>query len=127
MGYRSDVTCVMYSSNKAEQAIINEWVRQRIEGKGMEDYFQFEEGIVIFEVSAWKWYDTYEEIIFLEKMFQDFNDTFCQAPDDANDKSNYNIEFARIGEGTDDIEYWDNGTQGYSDNRIRIQRSISID
>ena len=114
MGYRSDVVCIMYAKDEGAQAIVNEWVRQRIP-EGLSDNFELTEDTAIFRADQWKWYDDISPVKDLLAMFAEYRETFCQG---------YVQEFARVGEALDDNEYEIYGVPEY---RLHIQREITID
>lgn len=121
MGYRSDVTVIMYADTKEEQLMVNEWVKMQL-AKHSEDWgdnFHFLPNMVRFDAENWKWYDSYEEIQWLEKLFADYKEAFC-----GNSDATYAIEFARVGEDYADIEVWDAGA---SEGRLYVVRSIRVD
>lgn len=121
MGYRSDVTCVMYHVDKAAEntLIIKEFIRQRITPELME-YFNFDDWGGVFEVEQWKWYESYSDIQMLEKLFNDYKEAFCEG----GYASQYAIEYIRVGESYDDIETQEaGGTLG----RLHVSRAIIID
>lgn len=121
MGYRSDVVCIMYAKkDDGGQAIVNEWVRQRIP-KGTEDCFIFEPDLVTFKADQWKWHEDMSPVKDLLNMFAEFREAFFDLDED---KDSYAQEFARVGEALDDAEY---EVYGASDYRLCIQREITID
>jgi len=135
MGYRSDVTVIMYADTPEEQVMVNEWVkvqlakRTDVEEPGLRHRFYFMPNMVKFEVEGWKWYDSYEEIQWLEKLFEDYVEAFCSTLDNPtvktlNDERTYAIEYVRVGENYDDVVFWE---KGCSEGRIYVQRTIMID
>ena len=119
MGYRSDVVCIMYAKDEGAQAIVNEWVRQRIP-EGLSDNFELTEDAAIFRADQWKWYETSPTVRALDAIFAEYRETFCTGQDD----DGYVQEFARVGEALDDNEY---EIYGVPDYRLHIQREITID
>lgn len=124
MGYRSDVTCIMYATNSHEprQAMVNEWVRQRIP-EGNEKLFEIRDDRAVFQCEGWKWYEDYPEVKALSSLFTEFAQTFCYDDQDR-DSPDYAIEFIRVGENYEDIETWQNG---YSEGRLYVKRMITVD
>jgi len=133
MGYRSNVTCIMYAvkmkgeeDTKAGQAIVNLWLKQRIpdmkelNGLDLHAYFEFKEDKALFNVEGWKWYPDYDEIKVLENIFKEFTDTFCVEKENCA----YAIEFIRFGEDYTDVEIKMNGNAQY---RLELHRTIYID
>ena len=122
MGYRSDVTCVMYASepngerDEKGMAFVKAWLNTHIAEEDKE-LFEFNDNTVVFSVEQWKWYDSYHDIQRLEKLFEDFME-LCERG------SNYRMEFIRVGEDYEDIEMRESDT---SQGLIRLKRSIYID
>lgn len=115
MGYRSDVVCIMYAKGEGGQAIVNEWVRQRIP-EGTAGCFHLGDDAATFKADQWKWYDDMSPVKDLLAMFAEYRETFLDG--------DYAQEFARVGEALDDNEF---ETYGYSNYRLHIQREITID
>ena len=127
MGYRSDITCIMYATDKgnAGQPMVNEFIKQRIpnpsEGNGMPElfkYFTFDEDKALFQAESWKWYPDYAEVKTLENIFKEFAETFCTG------EATYAMEFIRIGEDWTDVEAKRSGNY---DCRLDLHRTIYID
>ena len=122
MGYRSDVTCVMYARepngerDEAGMAFVKAWLNTHIAEEDKE-LFEFNDNTVVFSVEQWKWYESYHDIQRLEKLFEDFME-LCERG------SNYRMEFIRVGENYDDIERRESDT---SHGLLRLKRSIYID
>ena len=128
MGYRSNVVCLMYGNNDiGDNTIVKEFVRSRVEaysGDGaahVKNAFNYDGWGVTFQADDWKWYESYPDIIFLEALFDEFEELVIG--DDASNTS-YGLEFIRIGEDTDDIE---ERMRGAIEGRLYIGRSIHID
>jgi hypothetical protein len=122
MGYRSDVTCVMYASepngerDEKGMAFVKAWLNTHIAEEDKE-LFEFNDDMVVFSVEQWKWYDSYSDIQRLDKLFEDFME-LCD------EGSNYRMEFMRVGESYDDVEVRESDT---SQGLLRLKRSIYID
>ena len=128
MGYRSNVVCLMYGNNDiGDNTIVKEFVRSRVEAysgeasQHVKDAFYYDGWGVTFQADDWKWYESYPDIIFLEALFDEFEELVIG--DDASNTS-YGLEFIRIGEDTDDIE---ERMRGAIEGRLYIGRSIHID
>ena len=128
MGYRSSVVCLMYGNNDiGDNTIVKEFVRSRVEeynGSGSSellDAFNYDGWGVKFECQDWKWYDSYPDIQFLEKLFDEFEELLIG--DDASNTS-YALEFVRLGEESDDIE---ERMRGAIESRTWISRCIEVD
>ncbi len=123
MGYRSDVVALMYGiqNTPEEIAMIKEFIRQRVPPNIFEsECFEFNEWGVKFEAEQWKWYESYDDVQILEKLFADYQDAFCEGNYDAA----YAFEFIRVGESYDDIETHEAGA---ARGRLSVNRSIVID
>lgn len=124
MGYRSDVTCIMYTRNPTDNgagAVMTTWLKQNIHESDMQ-YFEFHDTEVIFIAEDWKWYESYADIQRLEKLFNDFKETFCG--DEIQYECDFAYEFMRVGENYDDIETYQAGA---SMSRISLSRCIRIE
>lgn len=121
MGYRSDVVALMYGKEDTPEskAIIKEFIRQRVTPELME-YFDFDGWGVKFEAEQWKWYEGYADIDLLEKLFADYQESFCEGNYDAA----YAFEFIRVGDSYDDIETHEAGAE---QSRLSVDRSIRIE
>lgn len=122
MGYRSDVTCIMYTNDpkdKGAGAIMTTWLKQHIHEDDMQ-CFEFHDTEVIFIAEDWKWYESYLPIQRLEKLFTDFQETFCHQHHD----SLYGYEFIRVGEEYTDVEHHEAGVCG---GRLVLSRCIRIE
>jgi hypothetical protein len=122
MGYRSDVTCIMYTNDpkdKGAGAIMTTWLKQRIHDDDMQ-CFEFHDTEVIFIAEDWKWYESYTDIQRLEKLFTDFQETFCAERHD----SKYGYEFIRVGEDYHDVDHYEAGVCA---GRLSLSRCIRIE
>jgi len=133
MGYRSDVTVLMYAGTPEEQVMVNEWVKGQLAKRGadsdLHENFDFMHRMVRFDAEQWKWYDSYEPVQWLEKLFEDYVDIFCSTlknptVETLNDERTYAIEYVRVGENYEDIETWD---KGESQGRLYVSRQIMVD
>ena len=59
------------------------------------------------------------DVGWLLKLFKEFSETFCDADID----NGYGIEFARIGEGYNDIEMW---SEGWVRQMLNVESKIVI-
>lgn len=124
MGYRSDVMCIMYAArsdgtvDEAGMAFIKAWLKNRLNEDALDLFDLNDDYMVVFEVDGWKWYESYDDIAMLDKLFADFIE-ICDEGD-----NNYHLEFIRIGEDYTDIEVREsNHCQGW----LRVNRSIHVD
>jgi hypothetical protein len=119
MGYRSDVTMVMYPSagHKDKFAALKLYVDENLpdqfevvgEGDGRYLYC-YMDGV--------KWYDNYEEV---RKIIAEWEDTFKDK--DEPDTPLFHFEFMRVGENMDDVEY---DCSSYADRVIHVNREVYI-
>ncbi len=123
MGYRSDVTCIMYSRDpdgkrdEAGMAFIKAWLNSYMAEEDR-DLFDFDlPDMVVFSVDSWKWYDSYPDIQRLEKLFEDFMELCAEY------ESSYHMEFMRVGENYDDVEL---RISNYAQGLLGLNRSIYI-
>jgi len=129
MGYRSDVSILIYGDDKN---IVAFKAGERLKGHKGTEYHPLDEPLTDYhERFTWhtndgdtmlefnwfgiKWYDTYPEIAYWEQLKSLFEQAF----------PSLHMEFARIGEQTDDIvtEYFGNDCQYY----LAVERTIYKD
>jgi len=107
MGYRSDVTIVMYPKRKEDFALLKLYADEtfpdtfevhednnRIEG------FQY----LLLEIDSIKWYEGYEEVDVYTRAFSKW-DTMFEDEYEPEQGSIFHYEFVRIGEDYEDIVY----------------------
>jgi hypothetical protein len=130
MGYRSDVTMIMYPSadHRDKFALLKLYVDENLPdefeviGEGDRRYLHcYIEGV--------KWYDSDEEVSAYTKAFNKWDDMFAD-PDDPSAKEGlqadtiFQYEFMRIGEDYEDVEYH----QSYgADHALNMSREVYID
>ena len=130
MGYRSDVTMIMYPSADhrdkfaALKLYVDETLPDEFEviGEGDRRYLHcYIDGV--------KWYDSYEEVDTYSKLFSEWDEMFAD-PDDPSAKKGwqadtiFQYEFLRIGEDYEDVEYH----QSYgADHALNMSREVYID
>jgi hypothetical protein len=130
MGYRSDVTIIMYPSadHRDKFAALKLYVDENLPdefeviGEGDRRYLHcYIDGV--------KWYDSYEEVSAYTKAFNEWDDMFAD-PDDPSAKEGlhadpiFHYEFMRIGEDYEDVEYH----QSYgADHALNMSREVYID
>tara|TARA_R110000764_G_scaffold214358_1_gene300858 strand:- start:64 stop:447 length:384 start_codon:yes stop_codon:yes gene_type:complete len=107
MGYRSDVTIVMYPKRKEDFALLKLYADEtfpdkfevhednnRIEG------FQY----LLLEIDSIKWYEGYEEVDVYTRAFSKW-DTMFEDEYEPEQGSIFHYEFVRFGEDYEDIVY----------------------
>ena len=130
MGYRSDVTIIMYPSkgHRDKFAALKLYVDEnlpdefKVIGEGDRRYLHcYIDGV--------KWYDSYEEVDTYSKLFSEWDELFAD-PDDPSAKEGlqadtiFQYEFMRIGEDYEDVEYH----QSYgADHALNMSREVYID
>jgi hypothetical protein len=130
MGYRSDVTMIMYPSadHRDKFAALKLYVDEnlpdefKVVGEGDRRYLHcYIDGV--------KWYDSYEEVDTYSKLFSEWDELFAD-PDDPSAKKGwqadtiFQYEFLRIGEDYEDVEYH----QSYgADHVLNMSREVYID
>jgi hypothetical protein len=130
MGYRSDVTMIMYPSadHRDKFAALKLYVDEnlpdefKVVGEGDRRYLHcYIDGV--------KWYDSYEEVDTYSKLFSEWDELFAD-PDDPSAKEGlqadtiFQYEFMRIGEDYEDVEYH----QSYgADHALNMSREVYID
>jgi hypothetical protein len=130
MGYRSDVTMIMYPSadHRDKFAALKLYVDEnlpdefKVVGEGDRRYLHcYIDGV--------KWYDSYEEVDTYSKLFSEWDELFAD-PDDPSAKKGwqadtiFQYEFMRIGEDYEDVEYH----QSYgADHVLNMSREVYID
>jgi hypothetical protein len=129
MGYRSDVTMIMYPKRKEDFAMLKLYVDENLP-----DQFEAHESDSGFRylhcfIDGVKWYDGYEEVDKYNKLFSEWDEMFAD-PDDPSAKEGlhadliFHYEFMRIGEDYEDVEYH----QSYgADHALNMSREVYID
>jgi hypothetical protein len=123
MGYRSDVTCIMYTNDpkdKGAGAIMSAWLKHHIHDDDIQ-YFEFHDTEVIFLAEDWKWYESYLPIQRLMNLFTEFDQALCGGADG---DGSCCLEFMRVGESYDDVEQHDSNN---SHGRLSLSRCIRIE
>ena len=131
MGYRSDVTMIMYPStdHRDKFALLKLYVDENFP-----DEFEVRETDTARQylycyIEGVKWYDSYEEVQKYTKAFNEWDEMFAD-PDDPSAKKGwqadtiFQYEFMRIGEDYEDVEYH----QSYgADHALNMSREVYID
>ena len=129
MGYRSDVTIIMYPSadHRDKFAALKLYVDEnlpdefKVVGEGDRRYLHcYIDGV--------KWYEEYEDDVYT-RAFSEWDEMFAD-PDDPSAKEGlqadtiFQYEFMRIGEDYEDVEYH----QSYgADHALNMSREVYID
>ena len=121
MGYRSDVTVVMYPKNAKDFALLKLYVDENLP-----DQFEVCEAdtglkYLLLEIDSVKWYEGYEEVDVYTREFSEWETMFRDETDPQEPLFHY--EFVRFGEDTEDIVY-DHST--YCDHILNIERRAYV-
>jgi len=122
MGYRSDVTVLIYPDNGEQNAERYDTLKVLMNTTFKLTYEEFESNfewldnhrVLKFAVESVKWYDSYPDVRDLHSMM-----------DAIGDMEGYNYEFMRVGEDYDDIEQNQRGND--LQYHISVSRSIEVD
>ena len=131
MGYRSDVAILMYG-NKADCEMVCNLFEQSLDDEGLRKMFMdckkvhtdnSNEHYVLWEIQDVKWYEDCQ--VAREKLFGLVRELEANAkPRDPQAGNHYlAVEFARIGEETEDVEWGGTGRHNFM---LNIQRMIDI-
>ena len=125
MGYRSDVTIVMYPKRKEDFALLKLYADEtfpdtfevhednnRIEG------FQY----LLLEIDSVKWYEGYEEVDMYTRAFSEW-DTLFRDEAEPDDEPLFHYEFVRFGEDYEDIV---KDCSGYCDHILGVERRAYV-
>ena len=107
MGYRSDVTIVMYPKRKEDFAALKLYVDENLP-----DQFEVHEDnnriegfrYLMLEFDSIKWYEGYEEVDVYTRAFSKW-DTMFEDEYEPEQGSIFHYEFVRLGEDYEDIVY----------------------
>ena len=107
MGYRSDVTIVMYPKRKEDFAALKLYADETFPDK-----FEVHEDnnrirgfrYLLLEIDSIKWYEGYEEVDVYTRAFSKW-DTMFEDEYEPEQGSIFHYEFVRIGEDYEDIVY----------------------
>ena len=108
MGYRSDVTIMMYPKNEKDFAALKLYADETFPDKFEVHYCdassQQSEGFryLMLEFDSIKWYEGYESVDVYTRAFSEW-DTMFRGEEEPDDEPLFHYEFVRIGEDYDDI------------------------
>lgn len=107
MGYRSDVTIVMYPKYGKDFALLKLYADETFpdkfevhEDNGREKGFKY----LLLEIECIKWYEGYEEVDVYTRAFSEWDKLFIDEAD-PHGESIFHYEFMRVGEEYEDVEY----------------------
>ena len=127
MGYRSDVTMVMYPKRKEDFAMLKLYVDENLP-----DQFEAHESDSGFRylycyIDGVKWYDSYDEVEAYTKAFNEWEQVFADPNHDPARSEHAPIchyEFMRVGEEYEDVQY--ECSYG-SDHALNLSREVYVD
>ena len=104
MGYRSDVTIMLYPKNEKDFAAFKLYVDENLP-----DQFEVRGGAkgdkyLLLEFVGTKWYEGYEEVGVYTRAFSEWEVTFLDEADPHGEPI-FHYEFMRIGENQEDVVY----------------------
>ena len=104
MGYRSDVTIVMYPKRKEDFAALKLYVDENLPDQF--EVHERDEGdkYLLLEIDSIKWYEGYEEVDVYTRAFSTW-DTMFRDEAEPDDEPLFHYEFMRIGENQEDVHY----------------------
>lgn len=122
MGYRSDVTVLIYPDNGEQNAERYDTLKVLMNTTFKNVYEEFDEAfewldrhrVLKFAVESVKWYENHPDVMDFQSML-----------DAIGDMEGFNYEFMRVGEDTDDIEQQQRGED--LQYHITLVRSIEVD
>ena len=127
MGYRSDVTMVMYPKRKEDFAMLKLYVDENLP-----DQFEAHESDSGFRylycyIDGVKWYDSYDEVEAYNTAFNEWEQVFADPNPDPTRSEHAPIchyEFMRVGEEYEDVQY--ECSYG-SDHALNLSREVYVD
>ena len=122
MGYRSDVTIVMYPKRKEDFALLKLYADETFP-----DTFEVHERdegdkYLLLEIDSVKWYEGYEEVDVYTRAFSEW-DTLFRDEAEPDDEPLFHYEFVRFGEDYEDIV---KDCSGYCDHILGVERRAYI-
>jgi len=136
MGYRSDVTIVMYPRvdddypmlklfvdenlpDEFEEHEVERSFREVVFLKGGSTFFKY----LMLELDSVKWYEGYEHVDVYTRLFSEWGSKFRNVTDPEGEPL-FHYEFMRIGEDYGDIVY---DCSSCADNILRVDRNAYVD
>ena len=120
MGYRSDVTIVMYPKNEKDFALLKLYADETFPDK----FEVHEQGFkyLLLEIEGTKWYEGYEEVDVYTRAFSEWESMFRDEAEPEYEPI-FHYEFMRIGEDYDDVVYH---YSEYCDGILNLERKAYI-
>ena len=127
MGYRSDVTIVMYPRKAEDFAMLKLYVDENLpdefEAHESDSGFRY----LLLEFVGTKWYEGYEDVDVYTRAFSEWEETFADPNPDPTRSEHapiFHYEFMRVGEEYEDVVY--DCSYG-SDHALNLSREVYID
>jgi hypothetical protein len=130
MGYRSDVTMVMYPKRKEDFAMLKLFVAENLPDEFEEHESDSGFRYLLLEFEGIKWYEGYEGVDVYTRAFSEWDDKFFDESEkqDEDNAGNYapifHYEFMRVGEEYEDVQY--ECSYG-SDHALNLSREVYVD
>ena len=123
MGYRSDVTIIMYPSigNADKFALLKLYVDENLPDK-FEVIGEGDRRYLHCYIEGVKWYDSYEEVNAYTKAFNEWDEMFADPVNKF--ETIFHYEFMRVGEDYEDVEYHQSCG---ADHALNLSREVYID
>lgn len=123
MGYRSDVTMVMYTSadHKDKFAALKLYVDENLPDQ-FEVVGEGDGRYLYCHINEVKWHGRYEEVDVYTRAFCEWESMFIDEAD-LQGAPIFHYEFMRVGEDMDDVEY---DCSSYADRVIHVNREVYI-
>ena len=134
MGYRSDVTIVMYPRLDDDYPMLKLFVEENLphkfeeheEERSFADVVFLKGGSTVFrylllEFNGIKWYEGYEEVDVYTRLFSEWEAKFRDVSGD--NEPLFHYEFMRIGEEAEDIYY---ECSSFADHILELERKAYI-
>jgi hypothetical protein len=125
MGYRSDVTIVMYPKRKEDFALLKLYADETFPDKfEVHEDNNHSEGFryLMLEIDSIKWYEGYEEVDVYTRAFSEW-DTMFRDEYEPESGTLFHYEFLRIGDDMEDIVY---DQSANSDPILEVERRAYI-
>lgn len=120
MGYRSDVSTVIYGDNRSPEkyallkTLMNTTFKVAYDSWSADAIWHDTKHVLEFHIEDVKWYESYPDVMAFLTMLENLQEI-----------EGYNYEFVRVGEDDTDVESESHGNR--EEMLIRVCRSIEVD
>ena len=120
MGYRSDVSTVIYGDNRSPEkyallkTLMNTTFKVAYDSWSADAIWHDTKHVLEFHIEDVKWYESYPDVMAFTTMLENLREI-----------EGYNYEFVRVGEDDNDIDRQSEGNQ--CEYLINVCRSIEVD